>query len=239
MAGDVLVGERPVTKAGALVAEDAELRLRGGEQQYVSRGGQKLLGAIQAFGIDPKGLICLDAGASTGGFTDCLLQHGAAKVYAIDVGTNQLHWKLRSDPRVISIEKCNLRNWSPSYIPEKCALLVADLSFISLKLAAPPLLPSLEPSADAIFLVKPQFEAGKADVGKGGLVKDPAIHELVCRDIWDFFSDTELKPMQIAESPILGATGNMEFLMRLRLGGQAKPFPGMPLVRDQVSGVRC
>ena len=228
MAGDVLVGGHPVTKAGAQVAEDAELRLRGGARQYVSRGGQKLFGAIQAFGIDPKGLICLDAGASTGGFTDCLLQQGAARVYAIDVGTNQLHWKLRSDPRVTSIEKCNLRNWVPSNIPEKCALLVADLSFISLKLAIPPLLQSLEPCADAIFLVKPQFEAGKDEVGKGGLVKDPAIHELVCRDIWGFFSNGELKPAQLAESPILGGTGNREFLMRLRLGGQANPFPGMP-----------
>ncbi|MDR2561331.1 MAG: TlyA family RNA methyltransferase [Holophagales bacterium] len=233
MAGDVLVEGHPVTKAGALVAEDAELRLRGGEQQYVSRAGQKIEGAIQAFGLDPTGLVCLDAGASTGGFTDCLLQHGAAKVYAIDVGTNQLHWKLRSDPRVVSIEKCNLRNWSPSYIPEKCALLVADLSFISLKLAVPPLLPSLEPSADAVFLVKPQFEAGKDDVGKGGLVKDPTIHERVCRDIWNFFSDTKLKPMQIAESPILGGTGNMEFLMHLRLGGQLIPFPGMPFAKKQ------
>ena len=231
MAGDVLVEGRPITKAGAQVAEDAELRLRGGEQPYVSRGGQKLFGALQTFDLNPTGLVCLDAGASTGGFTDCLLQHGAARVYAIDVGTNQLHWKLRSDQRVVSIEKCNLRNWSPTNIPEKCALLVADLSFISLKIALPPLMPSLESNADAIFLVKPQFEAGKDDVKKGGLVKDPAVHERVCRDIWDFFSDSELKPMQIAESPILGGSGNREFLMHLQLGGQARPFPGMPFRR--------
>jgi 23S rRNA (cytidine1920-2'-O)/16S rRNA (cytidine1409-2'-O)-methyltransferase len=212
------------------VSEDAELRLRGGLRQYVGRGGVKLQGALQTFGIDPNGLVCLDAGASTGGFTDCLLQHGAARVYAVDVGTNQLHWRMRSHPRVVSIEKCNLRRWTPSNIPEKCALLVADLSFISLKLAMPPILPSLEPCADAIFLVKPQFEAGRGDVEKGGLVKDPAVHECVCRSIWEFFSDGELKPARLAESPILGGSGNREYLMHLRLGGQGSNFPGMPCV---------
>jgi 23S rRNA (cytidine1920-2'-O)/16S rRNA (cytidine1409-2'-O)-methyltransferase len=229
MAGDVLVCGHPATKAGALVADDAELRLRGEDRQYVGRGGQKLQGALDAFGVAPTGLVCLDAGASTGGFTDCLLRHGAARVYAIDVGTNQLHWKLRSDTRVISIEKCNLRAWSPFNIPEKCALLVADLSFISLKLAMPPLLPSLEPGADAIFLVKPQFEAGRGDVEKGGLVKDPLIHERVCRDVWEFFSGSGLKPVRLIESPILGGTGNKEFLMQLRLGGEGSDFPGMPI----------
>jgi 23S rRNA (cytidine1920-2'-O)/16S rRNA (cytidine1409-2'-O)-methyltransferase len=219
LAGDVLVGDRPTTKAGASVEEGADVRLRGGAPPFVGRGGLKREGGLAAFGVDPSGLVCFDAGASTGGFTDCLLQHGAKRVYAIDVGTNQLHWKLRSDPRVISIEQCNLRNWDASSIPEKCALLTADLSFISLKLTIPPVLPSLLPSAEAILLVKPQFEAGRKEIEKGGLVKDAAVHERVCREAWDFFADTPLKPLKLVPSPILGGTGNREFLLYLRLGG--------------------
>ncbi len=217
LAGDVLVDDRPVTKAGTGIAEDAPIRLRGENLRYVSRGGLKLEGAIAAFGIDPTGLICFDAGSSTGGFTDCLLQHGATKVYAVDVGTNQLHWKLRSDPRVISIEQCNLRTWDASRIPERCGLLVADLSFISLRLAIPPVLASLEPGAQAVLLVKPQFEAGRDDVGSGGIVRDPEVHERVCREIREFFEGTDLKPRSFAVSPILGGEGNKEFLLHLRL----------------------
>jgi 23S rRNA (cytidine1920-2'-O)/16S rRNA (cytidine1409-2'-O)-methyltransferase len=217
LAGDVLVGDRPVTKAGASVEEDADLRLRGEPLPYVGRGGLKLDGALAAFDVDPSGLVCLDAGASTGGFTDCLLQHGAKRVYAIDVGTNQLHWKLRSDPRVVSMEQRNLRHWISGDIPEKCAILTADLSFISLRLAIPPILPSLEQNADAILLVKPQFEAGREEIEKGGLVKDTAVHERVCRDIWGFFAESPLKPQNIVPSPILGGTGNREFLLHLRM----------------------
>ncbi|MCL1909039.1 MAG: TlyA family RNA methyltransferase [Holophagaceae bacterium] len=228
LAGKVLIQDRPITKAGAQVAEDAIIRLRGEDTPFVGRGGIKLEGALNAFKIDPAGHTCFDAGASTGGFTDCLLQHGAARIYAVDVGTNQLHWKLRSDTRVISIEQCNLRDWAPSTIPEKCSLLVADLSFISLKLAIPPILPSLELGAAAILLVKPQFEAGRGAVEKGGLVKNPAVHESVCRNIWDFFSDTQLRPQQLAPSPIPGGKGNREFFVCLRLGAIPCPFPGMP-----------
>lgn len=217
LAGDVLVDDRPVTKAGTGVAEDAPIRLRGETLRYVSRGGLKLEGAIAAFGIDPTGLVCFDAGSSTGGFTDCLLQHGATKVYAVDVGTNQLHWKLRSDPRVVSIEQCNLRTWEASRIPERCSLLVADLSFISLRLAIPPVLASLEPGAQAVLLVKPQFEAGRDDVGSGGIVRDPEVHDRVCREIREFFEGTALKPQAFAVSPILGGEGNKEFLLHLRL----------------------
>jgi len=225
LAGDVLVGDRPATKAGAPVEEDAEIRLRGDAPQFVGRGGLKLEGALAAFCVDPAGLVCFDAGASTGGFTDCLLQHGAARVYAVDAGTNQLHWKLRSDPRVVSIEQRNLRNWDAGGIPEKCALLTADLSFISLRLAIPPILPSLLPGAEAILLVKPQFEAGRKDVEKGGLVKDAAVHERVCCEIWNFFADTPLKPLQLAPSPILGGTGNREFFLHLRMDEPvAKPL---------------
>jgi 23S rRNA (cytidine1920-2'-O)/16S rRNA (cytidine1409-2'-O)-methyltransferase len=224
LAGDVLVGDRPVTKAGTAVAEDAELRLRGDALPFVSRGGLKLAGGLDTFGIDPAGWTCFDAGASTGGFTDCLLQRGAAKVYAVDVGTNQLHWKLRSDPRVISMEQVNLRNWEPSRIPEHCRLLVADLSFISLRLVIPPILPSLTEDAEAVLLVKPQFESTRQEVGSGGIVRDPAVHDRVLRDIWAFFSATELQPRAYRESPILGGEGNREFLLHLSHHGDPQPF---------------
>jgi 23S rRNA (cytidine1920-2'-O)/16S rRNA (cytidine1409-2'-O)-methyltransferase len=217
MAGDVLVADRPVTKAGTLVAEDAALRLRGEGLPFVSRGGLKLDHALTEFGLDPAGWVCFDAGASTGGFTDCLLQRGAARVYAVDVGTNQLHWKLRSDPRVVAMEQVNLRAWDPSRLPERCRLLVADLSFISLRLAIPPVLPSLEPGADAVLLIKPQFEAGREEVGAGGIVRDPATHARVQREIWTFFQGTALQPLALCPSPILGAEGNREFLLHLRM----------------------
>jgi 23S rRNA (cytidine1920-2'-O)/16S rRNA (cytidine1409-2'-O)-methyltransferase len=225
LAGDVLVGDRPVTKAGTAIPEDADLRLRGEALPFVSRGGLKLQGALDTFRIDPMGWVCFDAGASTGGFTDCLLQRGATKVYAVDVGTNQLHWKLRSDARVVSMEQVNLRTWESSRIPERCRLLVADLSFISLKLAIPPILASLTENAEAILLVKPQFECGRGDVGTGGIVRDPSIHGRVLRDIWTFFSGTELRPQTHCESPILGGEGNKEFLLHLAMGAAVRPFP--------------
>ena len=220
LAGEVLVGDRPVTKAGTAVDEAADIRLRGDAPPFVSRGGLKLVEALDRWGLDPVGLVCFDAGSSTGGFTDCLLQRGALKVYAVDVGTNQLHWKLRSDPRVISMEQVNLRTWDPSLIPERCQLLVADLSFISLRLAIPPVLPSLVPGADAVLLVKPQFEAGRDDVGAGGIVRDPAIHRRVLVEAWTYFAGTELRPRALAVSPIKGGEGNTEFLLWLKLGGE-------------------
>ena len=216
LAGDVLVDDRPVTKAGTPIPEDAPIRLRGEALPFVSRGGLKLAGALDHFQIDPSGWICFDAGASTGGFTDCLLQRGASKVYSVDVGTNQLHWKLRSDSRVVYMEQVNLRTWDATRIPDACRLLVADLSFISLRLAIPPIFPSLTPEAEAILLVKPQFEAGRDDVGAGGIVRDPAVHERVVQEIWAFFEDTEMKPQGVCESPILGGEGNKEFLLHLK-----------------------
>ena len=221
LAGDALVDGHPVTKAGTAVEETADLRLRGGAPPFVSRGGLKLAGALDRWAIRPEGLVCFDAGASTGGFTDCLLKRGAARVYAVDVGTNQLHWKLRSDPRVVSMEQVNLRTWDPAAIPERCALLVADLSFISLRLAIPPVLPSLAAGAQAVLLVKPQFEAGREDVGAGGIVRDPAVHRRVLEEVWASFAATDLRPLALAESPIKGGEGNTEFLMRLALGGEA------------------
>jgi len=217
LAGDVLIDDRPITKAGTSVPEDANIRLRGEALPFVSRGGLKLAGALDHFHIDPTGWICFDAGSSTGGFTDCLLQRGATRVYAVDVGTNQLHWKIRSDERVVSIEQCNLRTWEPTRIPEHCRLLVADLSFISLRLAIPPILASLVPEAEAILLVKPQFEAGRDDVGTGGIVRDPEVHERVLREIIAFFHTTRLKPQGWCESPILGGEGNKEFLLHLKM----------------------
>lgn len=221
LAGDVLVEDRPVTKAGTAVDEGALIRLRGEALPFVSRGGLKLAGALDLWHMDPTGFVCFDAGSSTGGFTDCLLQRGAAKVYAVDVGTNQLHWKLRSDPRVISMEQVNLRTWDPASIPELCQLLVADLSFISLRLAIPPVLPSLVPGAEAVLLVKPQFEAGRDDVGAGGIVRDPAVHRRVLVESWSYFAETDLRPQALAMSPIKGGEGNTEFLMRLALGQPA------------------
>jgi len=228
LAGDVLVEDRPVTKAGTAVPMDAEIRLRGEELPYVSRGGLKLAGALATFGLAPAGWTCFDAGASTGGFTDCLLQRGATKVYAVDVGTNQLHWKLRSDPRVVSMEQVNLRTWDAARIPECCRLLVADLSFISLRLAIPPVLPSLTEDAEAVLLVKPQFESSRQEVGSGGIVRDPAVHDRVVRDIWAFFSATELRPQALCESPILGGEGNKEFLLLLKHHGPLREFPSLP-----------
>jgi 23S rRNA (cytidine1920-2'-O)/16S rRNA (cytidine1409-2'-O)-methyltransferase len=228
LAGDVLVEGHPVTKAGHAVPEDAEIRLRGEALPYVSRAGLKLAGALDRWPLDPAGRTCFDAGSSTGGFTDCLLQRGAAKVYAVDVGTNQLHWKLRSDARVVSLEQTNLRTWEPGKIPERCSLLVADLSFISLKLAIPPVLASLTADADAVLLVKPQFEAGRDDVGEGGIVRDPAVHARVCREIWTFFQGTLLRPQDLSESPIRGGEGNVEFLLRLQMGGaEVGPEPAL------------
>lgn len=225
LAGDVLVSDRPVSKAGTMVPEDAELRLRGEDLPFVSRGGLKLAGALDAFGIDPLGWVCFDAGASTGGFTDCLLQRGALRVYAVDAGTNQLHWKLRSDPRVVSLEQTNLRLWDPARVPEACRLLVADLSFISLRLAIPPVLPTLTGDAEAILLVKPQFEAGRGEVGKGGIVRDPGVHARVLAEIWGFFAATDLVPQGWRESPIKGGEGNTEFLLHLRRGGPVVEMP--------------
>jgi 23S rRNA (cytidine1920-2'-O)/16S rRNA (cytidine1409-2'-O)-methyltransferase len=234
LAGDVLVEDRPITKAGTAIAEDASIRLRGEALPFVSRGGLKLAGALKDFGIEPMGRICFDAGSSTGGFTDCLLQRGATRVYAVDVGTNQLHWRLRSDSRVVSLEQVNLRNWDPKQIPEVCSLLVADLSFISLRLAIPPILPSLTENAEVVLLVKPQFEAGRDDVEKGGIVRDATVHERVCREIWEFFAATELRPQALAESPILGGEGNREFLLHLVRNGPAQGFQGLPRERLQI-----
>ncbi|MEQ8655382.1 MAG: TlyA family RNA methyltransferase [Kiloniellales bacterium] len=214
MAGQLLCEDRPVEKAGQLLAGDASLRLRGKAHPWVSRGGVKLAGGLEHFAIDPAGLTCLDVGASTGGFTDVLLQRGAAKVYAVDVGHGQLAWGLRQDPRVIVMERCNARYLTPAEIPDTIDLLVCDASFISLTKVLPAPLSLAGPGARLIALIKPQFEVGKGQVGKGGIVRDPALHTAVCETIVTFLEALEgWQVIGVTESPIKGPDGNLEFLV--------------------------
>lgn len=212
LAGEVLVNEQMVTKPGWLIAADAALRVKQ-PPRFVSRGGFKLEGALDHFGVPVAGRVCLDIGASTGGFTDCLLQRGAARVYAFDVGTNQLVWKLRSDPRVISRENFNVRHMQPGDVPEPVDLVVADVSFISLTLVLPPAIEIMRPGADAVVLVKPQFELSRAEVGRGGIVREPALREKACEKIRAFVaSSPALEWKGLVESSIRGMDGNQEHL---------------------------
>jgi 23S rRNA (cytidine1920-2'-O)/16S rRNA (cytidine1409-2'-O)-methyltransferase len=217
LAGDVLVNDEPVTKAGQLVPERAEIRIKA-QPKFVSRGGFKLEGALEHFDIDVTGKVCFDVGASTGGFTDCLLQRGAAKVYAFDVGTNQLVWKLRSDPRVISRENCNVRHLQKDDVPEPVDLIVADVSFISLTLVLPPAFQTLGSGGQAVVLIKPQFELSKDEVGKGGIVREKSLHEKACKKIEDFVrTQSGWEWRGLMESPIQGTDGNREFLAWIAL----------------------
>jgi 23S rRNA (cytidine1920-2'-O)/16S rRNA (cytidine1409-2'-O)-methyltransferase len=213
LAGEVLVNGHPAAKAGAGVKDDDVLEVKE-KPRYASRGGFKLEGALTAFGIDVAGLTCMDVGASTGGFTDCLLQHGARKVYAFDVGTNQLVWKLRSDPRVVSREQFNVRHLQPADVPETVDLAVFDVSFISLLLVMPPVMEVLHPERGAIVcLIKPQFELTRGDVGPGGIVRDPALHERAVEKIRSFVDGRPgFHWRGVIDSPIKGTDGNTEFL---------------------------
>jgi len=219
MAGEVRVGDHLADKAGARVSEDAQIFVKATER-YVSRGGLKLEAALREFAIDPAGKVCLDIGASTGGFTDCLLQHGAAKVHSIDVGHSQLDWKIRSDPRVIVRERLNARHLTCDDIaPDvgKIKLCVIDVSFISLTLILPAAFEVLSQSGVIVALIKPQFELGKDEVGKGGIVRDAAAHARAVAKIRDFVNDVLLKKWcGVIGSPILGGEGNKEFLACLR-----------------------
>jgi 23S rRNA (cytidine1920-2'-O)/16S rRNA (cytidine1409-2'-O)-methyltransferase len=216
MAGEVIVAGHRVDKPGAQVPGDAEITVKAG-LRYVSRGGLKLEAALAAFGIDPEGMVCLDIGASTGGFTDCLLQHGAAKVHAIDVGHSQLDWKIRSDPRVVVREKLNARYLTREDIGEPISLCAIDVSFISLTLILPPAFEVLTPTGVILALIKPQFELGKNEVGKGGIVRDPAGHEAAVAKIRGFVTGALSRKWEgVIESPILGGEGNKEFLACLR-----------------------
>jgi 23S rRNA (cytidine1920-2'-O)/16S rRNA (cytidine1409-2'-O)-methyltransferase len=213
LAGEVMINGQPAAKPGTQVKEDDVLVIKE-KPRYVGRGGFKLEGALREFGVDPTGLVCMDVGASTGGFTDCLLQHGAERVYAFDVGTNQLVWKLRSDPRVVSREQCNVRHLQPSDVPETIDLAVFDVSFISLTLVLPPVMAILHAERGAIVcLIKPQFELSREDVSAGGIVRDPALHSRAVEKVRHFVS---LQPgfcwRGVMESPIKGTDGNTEFL---------------------------
>lgn len=217
-AGQVLVEEQVVDKPGARVAQDAAIRLRA-TLPYVSRGGLKLEAALARFRVEVAGKVALDVGASTGGFTDCLLQHGAVRVYAVDVGYGQLAWKLRQDPRVVILERTNIRYLTA--LPEPVDLATVDVSFISLELVLPTVIKLLKPQGEIVALIKPQFEAGREQVGKGGVVKDPAVHRAVLRKILGWARDHRLAVRGLMRSPLLGPAGNVEFFVHLSLDPEA------------------
>ena len=218
LAGQVTVDGQVVAKAGAPVTGAARVALVTPDHPYVGRGGLKLAGALDAFAIDPAGRRALDVGASTGGFTDVLLQRGAASVIALDVGRGQLDWRLRTDPRVIVREGVNARALTTDDVPHRVSLVTIDVSFISLKHILPALPPFLDPGADVVALVKPQFEAGRNEVGRHGIVSDPAVHERVIAQVTGYAAAAALARVAMAPSPITGATGNQEFFLHLRGG---------------------
>lgn len=219
MAGAVFSGERKVGKAGELLAEDAPLEVRGKDHPWVSRGGIKLDHGLAYFGFDVTGAIALDVGSSTGGFTDVLLTRGAAKVYAVDVGTNQLAWKLRQDPRVIVHEQTNARNLNASIVPEIVDIVVCDASFISLSKVLEAALKLAKTGAKLVALIKPQFEAGREEVGKGGVVRDAAVHDRVCAEVKGWVESQGWTVLGIVASPITGPEGNVEFLLGAEKNG--------------------
>jgi len=216
MAGQVVVNDHLADKAGAQVPLDADIRLKGGDIPFVSRGGLKLARALDVFGLDVTDLVVIDVGASTGGFTDCLLQRGARKVYAVDVGYGQLDWKLRQDPRVVNLEKTNIRYLEPDSLAELPELAVIDASFISLDKVLPPTLRLISGEGAIVALIKPQFEVGKGQVGKGGVVRDEGKHREVIDSIVALADSLGLHVGGMTESPILGPKGNREFLIHLR-----------------------
>jgi 23S rRNA (cytidine1920-2'-O)/16S rRNA (cytidine1409-2'-O)-methyltransferase len=219
MAGAVFAGEKKVLKAGEMLAEDAPLEVRGKDHPWVSRGGIKLDHGLTYFDFSVNGVVALDVGSSTGGFTDVLLSSGAAKVYAVDVGTNQLAWKLRKDPRVAVHEQTNARGLDSSIIPEAVDVVVCDASFISLAKVLEAPLKLAKPGAKLVALIKPQFEAGREEVGKGGVVRDPAIHERVCAQAKGWVESRGWTVLGITPSPITGPEGNVEFLLGAEKNG--------------------
>ena len=216
MAGQILVNEQKIDKAGTLVDIDSKIRILGEKLKYVSRGGLKLEKALEEFNVDPSGMVCLDIGASTGGFTDCLLQRGAEKVYAVDVGYGQLDLKIRNNPKVVVIEKTNARYLRPEDIPDKAALAVIDVSFISLAKILPAVFDLLSEGGQVAALVKPQFEAGREQVGKGGIVRDENTRNEVLSKVIKEAESIGFNFVASCDSPISGADGNREFLIHLR-----------------------
>lgn len=217
MAGEVYVNEQKADKAGLEVEVSAKVEVRGNACPYVSRGGLKLEKALRDFGVDPTGYVCSDSGASTGGFTDCLLQQGAKKVFAIDVGYGQLAWKIRSDERVVTMERTNIRYVTPEMLGEPLDLSVVDVSFISLKLVLPVIQKLLKPTGQVLCLIKPQFEAGKEKVGKKGVVREAAVHEEVLNDFIALVASLGFCLKNLTYSPVKGPEGNIEFLAHLSM----------------------
>jgi len=213
MAGKIFVNNQLVDKPGFFVSGTDTVFLKQNDIPYVGRGGLKLEKALKVYDLNIDDYICLDVGASTGGFTDCLLQHGAKKIYAIDVGYGQIAWKLRQDKRVVTIERTNIRHMDPGVIPSPVDLVTIDVSFISLKIVVPSVLKFMKKGAFIIALIKPQFEVGKGKVGKGGIVRNPALYDEVIADLTCFFSKTGLKCSPVISSPILGSKGNKEFIV--------------------------
>ena len=216
MSGSVAIRDNIVDKAGTLVFPDAGITIKGRDNPYVSRGGLKLKGALSDFEIDVRDFVALDIGASTGGFTDCLLQEGARKVYAVDVGYGQLAWKLRQDERVVVFERTNIRHFSGEDIKDEIDIVTIDVSFISLKLVIPVALRLSGKNAVILALIKPQFEVGKGKVGKGGVVRDPEMHNKIVNEIMEFSRGLNLKIAGTCESPLKGPAGNKEFFLYVR-----------------------
>ena len=213
MAGLVFAGDRKVEKPGQALASDVALTVKGRDHPYVSRGGIKLAHGLDHLGWDVAGAVAIDVGSSTGGFTDVLLQRGATRVYAVDSGTNQLAWSLRQDPRVVVHEQTSARVLTAEHVPEPIDMVVCDASFISLAKVLERPLSFARPGARLLALVKPQFEAGRAEVGKGGVVRDPAVHQRVCQEVSDWVASQSWTPAGITTSPITGPEGNIEFLL--------------------------
>ena len=216
MSGSVRVDGMPRDKAGSLVSPEAAIEIKGGDLPYVSRGGLKLEAGLRETGLDVSGWTCLDVGASTGGFTDCLLQHGAARVFAVDVGYGQLAWSLRTDPRVTVIERTNIRHMPREALDTLVDLVTIDAAFISLRIVVPAVLQFMCPGACILALIKPQFEVGKGQVGKGGVVRDPALHARVIDELTEFFTNSGLETRAVIPSPIQGPKGNREFIAYLK-----------------------
>ncbi|HBT47190.1 MAG TPA: TlyA family rRNA (cytidine-2'-O)-methyltransferase [Peptococcaceae bacterium] len=234
MAGEVQVDGQTLSKPGSQVAEHAKIEVSASLPPYVSRGGLKLEGALREFGVDPSGKVALDAGASTGGFTDCLLQHGALRVHAVDVGYGQLDWRLRQDPRVVVHERVNLRYLTPDILGEKVDLATLDLSFISLNKVWPAVRQCLLPRGEVIALVKPQFEAGPERVGKKGVVRDPGVHRQVLLEVCSGARAQGFSILGITYSPLLGPEGNREFFLWLAVGVPGLTWEKMEALVPQV-----
>ena len=233
MSGQVYVSGQKADKPGISYEETVEIEVRGAACPYVSRGGLKLEKALRDFGVDPTGYVCSDSGASTGGFTDCLLQQGAKKVFAIDVGYGQLDWKIRSDPRVVVMERTNVRYVTPEQLGEPLDLSVIDVSFISLKIVLPVIKTFLKADGQVLCLIKPQFEAGKEKVGKKGVVRDPETHKEVLDDFVALVNSLDMRILGLTFSPVKGPEGNIEFLAHLTLADTAGILPDTASVVQQ------